>query len=404
MIFKISWRNIWRSRTRSLVVISAIIIGVWAVIFLISFSAGFVKSYVDNAIRNEISHIQIHHPSFLDDKEVKYPLPSGQEVISKVKQLDGVQAIAGRSISNAMLSSSKGARGVIARGIDPEAEAALTLLNEKVVEGNYLSEKGRNPILVSKSLAEKMGVKLRSKIVLTIQDLNGDVINGAFRIVGIYETSNSATDEMNVYIRANNLNALIGQEGMVHEVAIYMDQLEQIDTTITQLKNLFPEASVQGYTEISPEIALFNSQIEVSATIFTFIVMLALIFGIINTMLMAVLERIRELGMLMSIGMNKFKVFFMIVIETLLLGLIATPIGLGLGYFTVESLKNTGIDLSAWSQGMRQYGISEFIYPYLEEGLYLQLAMSVLITAILASLYPAWKAVRLNPVEAIRSL
>lgn len=404
MTFKIAWRNIWRNRTRSLVVIGAIIIGVWAVIFLIGFSTGMIKSYVDNAIRNEISHIQIHNPSFLDDKEVKYPLADVASIADQIQQLDGVEAVAQRSLSNAMISTSKGARGILARGIDPAQEAQLTLLDQKVVEGAYLSEEGRNPMLISTALAEKMGVKLRSKVVLTLQDLNGGVVNGAFRIVGIYETSNSAADEASVYIRANSLNELIGQEGLVYEIALYMENLDLVDTTVAQLQAAFPQASVQGYSEISPEINLFNSQIEVSATIFTVIVMLALIFGIVNTMLMAVLERIRELGMLMAIGMNKLRVFSMIVIETLLLGFISTPIGLALGFFTIQILSQNGIDLSAWSQGMRQYGISEVIYPYLDNQLYLQLALSVFVTAILASIYPAYKAIRLNPVEAIRSL
>ena len=404
MILKISWRNIWRSRTRSLVVISAIIIGVWAVIFLVSFSTGMIKSYVDNAIRNEISHVQIHNPTFLDDREVKFPLEDGAHIAAAVEQMDGVEAVAVRTLSNAMISTSKGARGIVARGIEPTAEAKLTLLNEKIVEGEYLSEKGRNPILVSTSLAEKMGVKLRSKVVLTLQDLEGNVVNAAFRIIGLYETSNAGADEMNVYLRSNNLNDLLNEQDLVHEVAIYLDDMNLVDTTVTLLQSKFPQTSIRGFADISPEINLFNSQIQVSSTIFTFIVMLALIFGIINTMLMAVLERIRELGMLMSIGMNKVRVFSMIVIETLLLGLIAAPIGLLLGYATVQSLSETGIDLSAWSQGMRRYGISEVIYPYLDSQLYTQLAVSVLITAILASIYPALKAIRLKPVEAIRSL
>ncbi|MEM1218835.1 MAG: FtsX-like permease family protein [Bacteroidota bacterium] len=404
MIFKIAWRNIWRSRTRSLVVIGAIIIGVWGVIFLVSFSTGMIKSYIDNAIRNEISHIQIHQPEFLEDREVKYPLEQGPAIANTVSDMPGVEAVAMRTLSNAMISTSNGARGIVARGIDPTAEAKLTLLNEKVIEGEYLSEKGRNPILISKTLADKMGVKLRSKVVLTLQDLEGNVINGAFRIVGLYETSNSGADETNVYLRANNLSDLVNQKELVHEVAIYLNDLNLVDTTVTQLKQAFPGTTVQGYAEISPEINLFNSQIKVSSTIFTVIVMLALIFGIINTMLMAVLERLRELGMLMSIGMNKVRVFMMIVLETLLLGLIAAPLGLLFGYTTVQSLGESGIDLSNWSEGMRQFGISEVIYPYLENQLYTQLALSVLFTAILASIYPALKAIRLNPVEAIRSL
>jgi putative ABC transport system permease protein len=170
------------------------------------------------------------------------------------------------------------------------------------------------------------------------------------------------------------------------------------------LKTIFPDRAVENYREISPDVQLYESQIDISATVFIFIFMLALIFGIINTMLMAVLERTRELGMLMSIGMNKFKVFFMIVTETMMLGVMGTPIGLFLGWLTVSYFKEDGLDLSEFSGGMEQFGISTIIIPEFDNGLVIQLSLAVLITAILASLYPAYRAVSLRPVEAIRKI
>ena len=132
--------------------------------------------------------------------------------------------------------------------------------------------------------------------------------------------------------------------------------------------------------------------------------MLALIFGIINTMLMAVLERYRELGMLMAVGMNKAKVFVMIMLETLLLGLISAPIGMLIGYLLVLMTRRNGINLSAYSDGMAEFGMSSMVYPSLETGVYWQLAIAVLLTTILGALYPAYKAIKLKPVEAIRKI
>lgn len=136
-----------------------------------------------------------------------------------------------------------------------------------------------------------------------------------------------------------------------------------------------------------------------------FIFMLALIFGIINTMLMAVLERVRELGMLMAVGMNKIKIFFMIVLETILLAVLGAPIGLAVGYFVTSYFNKTGINLFFFGQdSMEQFGMSTFIYPTVESQEYLNLALAVMITAVLASIYPAIKAIRLNPVESIRKV
>jgi ABC-type antimicrobial peptide transport system permease subunit len=141
-----------------------------------------------------------------------------------------------------------------------------------------------------------------------------------------------------------------------------------------------------------------------SSTIITLIVMIALIFGIINTMLMAVLERIKELGVLMAIGMNKIKIFGMVVLETLILSLIGLPIGVFLGYLTITSLQKTGIDLSAYEDSLAEYGMSSIVYPDFDTSYYLTIVIAVFLTALLASIYPAVKATRLKPVEAINKI
>lgn len=405
MLYKVAWRNIWRSRTRSLVVIGAIVVGVWAVVFLISFSSGMVTSYINNAIENEISHIQLHHPNFQEDEEVQFILEDATQLVKEVKGIEGVKAVTSRTLVNGMLATSKGGvRGIRAKAVDPISEAAVTHLDEKIVEGNYFGDSKGNKILIGKRLAEKVKVKIRSKLVLTFQDLNGEINAIGFRVAGIFDTGNNSFDETTVFVKRKDINPYLGSEQMGHEAALILNSVDNIEPVKALLKNNYPALKVDTYKEISPEIELFESQIKLSALIFTIIVMLGLIFGIINTMLMAVLERIKELGMLMAIGMNKARVFAMIVLETILLGLVAAPIGLAVGYFTVNGLKDTGIDLSAWSAGMKEFGMSTIVYPNIESEFYWQLAIAVAVTAILGSLYPAFKAIKLRPVEALRKL
>ena len=132
--------------------------------------------------------------------------------------------------------------------------------------------------------------------------------------------------------------------------------------------------------------------------------MLALIFGIINTMLMAVLERNKELGMLMAVGLNKGKVFTMIMLETLLLGCVGAPLGMFLGWLTINYFSNNGLDLSSFASGLEQMGMSTMIYPVADTSLYLQMTAAVAITALLAAIYPSLKAIKLRPVEAMRKI
>ncbi len=405
MIFKLAWRNIWRNPARSFVVIGAIIIGVWSVIFLMGVMQGLINSYVENAIKRETSHIQIHHPDYMKDKESKFYMDHADQILETIGQIPGVRATTIRSQSNVMIGSSHGTRGIRINGIIPGREEKLTGLADLIVEGSYLEEGKKNQILLSARLAGKLKVKLRSKLILTFQTLEGEIISGAFRIKGIFDTKNAMFDDNIAFVDISSMNELLGKENIGHEAMIYVENVEKMDSSVVLLKKAFPDLLVQNYREISPELGLFETQIGMAGRIYMVIFMLALIFGIINTMLMAVLERVRELGMLMAVGMNKLKIFSMIVLETILLGVVGAPIGIGLGYLITSYYSTRGINLVIFSkEGMEQFGMTNFIFPSVTPEDYIFLAMSVFITALLASLYPAYKAIKLNPVESIRKM
>ncbi|HMQ49722.1 MAG TPA: ABC transporter permease [Saprospiraceae bacterium] len=403
-----AWRNIWRNPTRSWVVIGAIALGIWAAIAMTGFATGMMKSYISNAITHVVAHIQIHDPAFLEDKEVKYVLKDLPEVANVVAAQPGIKAVSTRTVVSAMLASSQGVRGIQTKGVVPEQEALVSLLDTKIVEGEFLSEAGKNPMLISRDLAEKLKLKLRSKVVLTFQDEHAEIVSAAFRVVGIYDTGNNPFDLANVFIRANDLNQLLlGAAAdslgypIAHEMAILLDETNQVNSIATDLQKKLPHTKVQTYREVSPDLELYESQMKTISMVYLTIIMLALIFGIINTMLMAVLERFRELGMLMAIGMNKLRVFLMIVLEALLLGIVGAPLGIMLGAATIAYLKKYGLDMSMYAESLSNYGMSSIIYFDVDPAVYQQVAVAVVFTAVLASLYPAFKAIRLKPVEAL---
>ena len=415
MLIKIAWRNIWRSKTRSVVVILSIAIGVWALSFVLSFSNGITQTFVQNAIKDQYSHIQLHHPKFPEDKNSKYFLENKTETLEKIRQNPDIEAVTSRIISTGMVSSSRAARGVQIMGIDPESEKAVTNFDRHVTEGVFFKEGKKNQILISERIAEKLKVKIRNRIVLTFQNMEGEITAAAFRVVGLFNTGNMIRDEALVYVMDNDLknnlipeipedSTVVYSENIANEIAVYLNNATNIQQIKSELKNNFPETLVEDYWELSPDVELYETQIDTSNSIIITIFMLALIFGIVNTMLMAVLERYKELGMLMAIGMNKAKIFFMIVLETLMLAAVAAPIGLGIGFFTVYMLQDTGIDLSAFAKGLERFGMETTIFPVLDFPLYSRIAAAVFITALLASIYPARKAVKLKPVEALHKI
>jgi ABC-type lipoprotein release transport system permease subunit len=405
MLPKIAWRNIWRSRTRSLVVIGSVVIGIWALIFLLGFFRGQVDNYVSNIIENETSHIQIHDSVFKTDFEVRLFMPDATGIEKNLLQEAGIKAVTSRLMVNGMLASSAAVQGVMVKGVDLEKENTVTRLSEKIMDGPGFEPDKKNQVLLSQRMAEKLKVGLRSKVVLTFQNVNGDISTAAFRVAGLYKTVNRMSDELYVYAQIDDLRRLtdVPLTG-AHEIAMLVHDFDQTDIVAAGLQQNLPQWKVETYKQISPDLELFNSQIRINMIIMTVIFMLALIFGIINTMLMAVLERMKELGMLMAVGMNKLKVFTMVVLETIFIALIGAPIGMLLGHFTTVYLNRVGIDLSRWSKALEEFGMSDTVRPNLNTETFLTIVVAVVITAILASIYPALKAIRLKPVEALRKI
>lgn len=412
MFLIIAWRNIWRNKLRSSVLITAIALGIWAAIFMSAFATGMIQGYIDSAITNVVSHLQIHHPDFKKNKETKYYFTEQQQKLAQIRTLPDVAEASSRTLVNAMLASSKGSRGVLVRGVEPEAERRLTHLDQNIVEGTYFNGKRKNQVLLSRFLAEKLKVKIRSKVVLTFQNLDQEITSAAFRIVGFYDTGNNIFDQAHIFVKTQDLNPLLLSEAaaqgqatnIAHQIALTIEDTEKLDSIQQQLSRHYPGLRIENYGEVAPDLQLYESQIAFVSLIYLVIIMLALVFGIINTTLMAVLERTRELGMLMAIGMNKKRVFLMIVTETIMLALVAIPVGLLLGWLTINYLGEYGINLSAYSEGLKNFGMSEIIYPTLNPKVFFQSAIAVTLTSIIAALYPAFKAVRLRPVEAIRKI
>ena len=405
MLPKIAWRNIWRSRTRSLVVIGSVVIGIWALIFLLGFFRGQVNNYISNIIENETSHIQIHDSVFKSDFEVRLFIPEAAMIQQKLEESPEIKAVSSRLLINGMLSSSAAVQGVMVKGVDLARENEVTRLSDKVIEGSGFEADKSNQVLVSQRMAAKLKVGLRSKVVLTFQNVQDDISTAAFRIAGIYKTVNRISDELYVFAQIDDMRRLtdISVEG-AHQIAILVNDFDQTDSIAAGLVQTLAPWKVETYKQISPDLELFNSQIRINMMIMTVIFMLALIFGIINTMLMAVLERLKELGMLMAVGMNKLKVFTMVVLETIFIALIGAPIGMLLGYLTTAYLNRVGIDLSRWSKALEEFGMSDLVRPTLDNETLITIAIAVIITAILASIYPAFKAIRLKPVEALRKI
>jgi len=425
----ISWKNIWRNKTRSLVVIAAITLGLFGGLFSSAMFKGMGDQRVHEALSKEISHIQIHNPLYLENPEIGFYINRAGEVLDFIRQQDGVAGVTSRTKLTVMIGSTSANSGVTVLGIDPDRERQVTELYKAVFDssevarelkihdpeqiqaflkdsvGAYFKGVSRNPILIGEKLAHKLKIKVRSKVVLTFQSVDGNLTGGAFRVCGIYRMNNSMFEEANVFVRADDLAKLTGLPvSKPHEIAIILNDFNETTPLVNLLKQHFPQLEISGWKELQPDIGMMNDFMNAMMTFMIVIILLALGFGIVNTMLMVVMERSKELGMLMAIGMSKIRVFSMIIFESVLLCLTGAAVGIGISVLVINYFNIHGIDLTKFAkEGFEAMGFSAVFYPALGFDFYLLVTLMVVITGILASTYPALKALKLNPAEALRT-
>ena len=399
MLARIAWKNVWRNKRRSLIMTTAIALGLWAGLFAIGIFSSIYDSMIAVAIDRDLGHLQMHAPGFREERLVSNVIPQGDSVAAIVRAIAGVKAVSARTVIDGMGSSATSSQGVRINGVDPWSERNVTAVSSHMVDGHYFEAADRLPIVVGRKLAEKLNLKVRSKVVLAFQRPDGMIVYGAFRIIGLFDTESSNFDGHTVFVRHGDLDAIAGQH-LVHELVVRYAMNDSLASRTALLKHVFPTLDVAAWDEIAPELRIVQSG-DLFMTIFLGIILLALLFGIMNTMLMSVMDRVKEFGVLIAIGMNRRRVFLMIGMETLFLSLTGSGVGTLLGAVSVAIAGTAGINLGWFSDGLSLYGISSHLYPFVHLVMYPILAAMVIFTSGLAAVYPALKAVRLRPAEAL---
>ncbi len=404
ILFKIAWRNIWRNKKRSLVIMVAIALGLTGGNFISATYMGLMNQTIEESIEKQLSHIQLHDPDFIADREIRNRIPDARLIADEIRSIPGVLSVAERTSLDGMAASPHLTAGVRITGIIPEREIETTRFNEQIVEGTYFTEEGRLPsVVIGRELAEELQSNVGSRIVLTFQDTEGDLIHASFRVEGIFQATATAFEKGTVFIRSDDISEIIGNEQIFTEIALLLQQEDLLEDISETLRQQYPDLTVRTWKELAPDLEFVVEITEKSLLMITAIILLGVAFGILNTILMSVLERTRELGMLMSVGMKRIQVFFMVILETVLLSLTGGVAGLTASFLLISFLQQRGMDLSSiGGEALRDFGFSPFIYPELDAIFYLKVTAMVVAFAILAAIYPARKATKLEPADAVR--
>tara|TARA_B100000686_G_scaffold158014_1_gene165702 strand:- start:396 stop:1622 length:1227 start_codon:yes stop_codon:yes gene_type:complete len=403
-LIKISWRNVWRNKLRSIVVIVSVVFGILGGIIMIAMSYGLNEERMNNAVETYLSHIQIHNESFSEDYNIKHTIDNLEAIENAINNDSRVVSYSKRIILNGMMSNSNGSYGIQVKGVDPAEEIKVTNTYEKLIEGEYFKSKRDNTILVGKKLADRLNLKIKSKVVITFQDANYDLTSLLYRVEGIFRSGNSRYDEANVFVKnisiSNNLSGFSGY----HEIPILLTDINLRNEVKSDLIPYSSDNIIEAWDDISKDLAYANEMLAAVLYIFMMIILSGLSFGIVNTMLMAILERKKEIGMLMSIGMSRYKIFLMICFETIFLSIVALPFGLIFSYLIVEYYSVVGIDLSIVEAGLENFGVGTRMYFKVPDEQYFIVSIMVFIIAVISSIFPSMRALKINPVEATKTI
>jgi len=404
MIAKLAWRNIWRNKVRSFVVVAAVTIGLFGVIFVAAISNGMVAKMVETSIENEISDMQVHLASYVISEDVREVFSKNlvQPVVDS--QIEQIESYSYRIRSEAMASSANNVSQVIMLGVDPAMEERVSSISRSVIEGQYFGTDTKlKEIVVGQELLELLELKEGSKLVLSFADSSGNIKYESFRIVGVFKTNSSEFDKLNVHVDKSVTAPILGTgEDNYHELAVRCSE-ENLDSVAAVFSKSLEGFSVKKWNEINPTLEAMQGMMAISTFIMVMIVLIALIFGLINTMLMVVMERRKELGMLRALGLTNGKIARMIIYETVLLGLIGGVVGNLLSFLAIKIFGRRGIEFKSAAEGLEQFGVGDTLYPELQAYMYVAITALVLLTALLASIFPARRALHQDIAETIRN-
>jgi len=405
-LLRLAIRNVLRNVRRSLITIIAVGVGMASLVFLWGFIDGINEQMIDNSTSFVSGHLKIHRAGYHAEKSLYRAMPDDKGLRDKLRSTPQVEAIASRVEDKAMLSGASKTRGVRVVGVDPVNEKKVTTIYKTIVQGRYLLTSDDDGILIGDKMAEVLNLGIGDEAVLVTQAVDGSIGAGRYRVVGIFDTGIDVMDSGYAFLTlpaAQDLYSLWGQATAL--VARLVDR-QQSDLVAKELKTMLgPDYEVLGWRKLMPSMVQMVSFHEAVNIIVIIIVFVVVAVGIANTVLMSVLERTREFGVMMALGTSRPQIIGLVVLECIILGLVGLVVGLGAGVALNSGFASTGIDLSSYTAAMETMpGLSAVVYPVTHWQHVAQVGAIVFAISILPAAYPAWRAASVEPVTAIRGL
>jgi len=404
LYLRIAWRNIWRHRRRTVIIMLAMGFSLALMMIYDGMIDGFNQAIYGNAIRVLGGNIQIHAAGYREKigSNPLLPLTDDSAVVKAALSQPNVLAATRRIITGGLASNPEGAFPISIIGIEPEAEAPVSLIKQHISAGNWLTSSDQDSILIGKGLADVMGTKVGDRITMVGSDIHKQNRQRTMTVTGIYDIGITSIEKRTVYISLGEAQSLYGLLGQSTEVDLTLKKLGQEASIVAALSPALPGYEVESWDRNYPDLKnAINGKTGVMNVFSVIIVMIAGI-GILNLLLMAVYERTREIGLLGAMGLKPRQIAALFILEGTMIGIVGAVAGVILGLILNGSLGIVGVDYSQFANVADYMAlISGRVYPTLGLNNLVWRALTVIIISTLAAWIPASEAGRREPAEAL---
>jgi len=406
LLMRLAWRNLWRNRRRTLITVSAMAFGLAVCMAMVAILDGFYTEIFRSLVTESVGHIQIHQRDFPAQRAVYHTIGGSAALQARIEACPGVARVAVRVYGAALLGAATTSAGALVTGIDPEREAALTRIDRKIVSGRSLSPQPQGEIIVGHKLARRLKIDVGSELVAVTQAADGSLGNELYQVVGLFRTNNVAQDSAGAFVHVADAQTLLGLNDQVHELALVTAPNADIGAMVATVTGLVAERPLLVRPWYAVHLQLQQLLRLGDASMF---ILLAILFvvagiGVLNTMLMSVFERTKELGVVSALGLRPWQLIILVLAETLALALVATlvgvPLGLGLDGFLIWH----GLDLRWFSANISMLGTTfdPIMRGEFRIGRIVEIEAGLVAISLLAAIWPALRAARLRPAVAMR--
>jgi ABC-type lipoprotein release transport system permease subunit len=398
---RIAWRNLRRNGRRTAISLAAITFSTMVLIVTLGLMEGMLSDMLHSVTNMVVGEAQVHHPEYLSERSI-YDTLADTEAILAAAQEAGIAA-APRAYGYGLLSSGTKSAGVQFWGVDPMAERAVGELPESILRGSFLGDNPRKQVVLGRKLARTLAAQVGTELVVIVQAADGALGSDLFTVVGIMKSAGDAIDRSMAMIHHQGFAELFVLPGGWHEVVLNSKGKRTPEEVAALVTPAAEDAEVKTWRQLLPSVAKMVQAVDGMLFLFGAMFSLAAGLGVLNTMLMATYERIPEFGLIKALGATPWRIVREVATEALLLGLVGGLLGGAAGALLTWYFQGHPIDLSGFAEGFNTSGVAISAEWRADFSFWIVVLpmVGMWLVALLAALYPASKAARLDPVRAL---